>query len=324
MILITGATGLVGSHIVKELAKTNYNIIALYNKNKPNSEIEKLATWKQVDILDVVALEEVIKGVKQVYHCAAMVSFNAIDKQEMHHLNIEGTKNVVNACILLGTEKLVHVSSVATLDRYKKDELVNEKTYSNLTSKNSEYAKSKIASENEVWRAMGEGLNAVIVNPSIILGAGNWQIGSTAIFKNCYNEFKWYTNGSNGFVDAVDVAKAMIALMNTPIANERFIVNGYNLTYKQVFDTIANKFNKKKPTKLASPFLGAIAWRVEKIKSFFTNAKPLITKETAATAQQLIKYDNSKLLHFLPEYTYSNFEESIDRICKELKQKYHL
>lgn len=324
MILITGATGLVGSHLVKELAKTNQNIVALYNKTKPSAQQEKLATWKQVNILDVVALEEAMQGVTQVYHCAAVVSFQAKDKNLIHHFNVEGTKNVVNICLNIGVEKLVHVSSVATLDRFKNGELITEKMSDSNSSENSEYAKSKIASEMEVWRAIGEGLNAVIVNPSIILGAANWHNSSTAIFKNCYNEFPWYTNGSNGFVDVEDVVKAMIGLMNSSITNERFIVNGYNFTYKNLFDIIAKNFNKKQPTKLATPLLSAIAWRVEKLKSIFTGKSPLLTKETARTAQKSIAYDSSKLLKALPAFAYNNIETSVKRVCEELKEKYNL
>ncbi len=324
MILITGATGLVGSHLLKELSKNNASVIALYNKTKPGANIEKLATWKQVDILDIVALEDVMQDIKQVYHCAAMVSFNAKDKNQIHHLNIEGTKNVVNACLNNGIEKLVHVSSVATLDRFNKGELITEKMNGNNSNENSEYAKSKLASEMEVWRAIGEGLNAVIVNPSIILGAANWDNSSTAIFKNCYNEFPWYTNGSNGFVDVQDVVKAMIALMSSDITNERFILNGWNLSYKELFDAIAKQFNKKQPTKLATPFLASIAWRVEKVKSLFTGKNPLLTKETAASAQKNIAYNNSKLIKALPGFTFNTFENTVQRVCDELKLKYNL
>jgi len=324
MILVTGATGLVGSHLIKELAKTNENIVAIYNKTEPSDELKKLAIWKQVDILDVVALNEIMQDIKQVYHCAAMVSFQARDKQHIHHLNIEGTKNVVNLSLNNGVEKLIHVSSVATLDRFKNGELITEKIGGNISTENSEYAKSKIASEMEVWRAMGEGLNAVIVNPSIILGSGNWDSGSSAIFKNCYNEFPWYTNGSNGFVDVEDVAKAMISLMNSSTINERFIVNAYTLTYKNLLSAVAKGFRKKQPSKLVTPLLSAIAWRVEKLKNLFTNKRPLITKETARTAQKNIAYDNSKLLKALPDFAYNSFEKCVERVCNELKIKYQL
>ena len=322
MILVTGATGLVGSHLLKELSKKHNSIIALYNKNKPSSDIEQLANWQKVDILDIDALENVMQNVKQVYHCAAIVSFNPKEKKLLHQLNIEGTTNVVNACINANVEKFVHVSSVATLAK-KKNGLVDEKI-SVANDDNSEYGKTKYLAEMEVWRGIGEGLNAVIVNPSIILGAGNWNSGSTGIFKSAYNEFPWYTNGSNGFVDVEDVAKAMVLLMNSNVSNERFILSGWNLEYKKVFDEIAKAFNKKQSHKKVTPLLAAIVWRIEKLKSIIIGSNPLLTKETAASAQAKVEYDNSKLLKLFPEFTYSNFEKSIERICSELKRKYSL
>ena len=324
MIIVTGASGLVGSHIIKELSLQQKNIIALYNTTAPSKELEFLATWKQVDILDIVEVEEIFKNADQVYHCAALVSFNPKEKKKIHKLNLEGTKNVVNACLSCGVKKLVHVSSVAALGRIRPEEKINESMNWSEETSNSEYGKTKYLSEMEVWRGIGEGLKAVIVNPSIILGASNWNSGSTAIFKNVYDEFPWYTNGSSGFVDVVDVAKAMIALMNSDISSERFILSGWNLPYKKVFDEIAINFNKKLPSKKVTAFIAAIVWRLKKLESYFTGKNPLLTKETAATALTNVEYDNSKLLKAIPEFKYSNFEESIQRICHELKLKYNL
>lgn len=324
MIIVTGASGLVGSHIIKELSLQQKNIIALYNTTAVSKELESLATWKQVDILDIVEVEEIFKNADQVYHCAALVSFNPKEKKKIHKLNLEGTKNVVNACLSCGVKKLVHVSSVAALGRIRPGEKINESMNWSEETSNSEYGKTKYLSEMEVWRGIGEGLKAVIVNPSIILGASNWNSGSTAIFKNVYDEFPWYTNGSSGFVDVVDVAKAMIALMNSDISSERFILSGWNLPYKKVFDEIAINFNKKLPSKKVTAFIAAIVWRLKKLESYFTGKNPLLTKETAATALTNVEYDNSKLLKAIPEFKYSNFEESIQRICDELKLKYNL
>ena len=324
MIIVTGASGLVGSHIIKELSLQQKNIIALYNTTAASKELESLATWKQVDILDIVEVEEIFKNADQVYHCAALVSFNPKEKKKIHKLNLEGTKNVVNACLSCGVKKLVHVSSVAALGRIRPGEKINESMNWSEETSNSEYGKTKYLSEMEVWRGIGEGLKAVIVNPSIILGASNWNSGSTAIFKNVYDEFPWYTNGSSGFVDVVDVAKAMIALMNSDISSERFILSGWNLPYKKVFDEIAINFNKKLPSKKVTAFIAAIVWRLKKLESYFTGKNPLLTKETAATALTNVEYDNSKLLKAIPEFKYSNFEESIQRICDELKLKYNL
>ena len=208
-------------------------------------------------------------------------AFNPKEKKILHQSNIEGTINVVNACLNASIEKLIHVSSVATLDK-KNNGLITEKM--NATSdNNSEYGKTKYLAEMEVWRGIGEGLNAVIVNPSIILGAGNWDNGSTGIFKSAYNEFPWYTNGSNGFVDVVDIAIAMILLMNSNVSKEKFILSGWNLEYKKVFAEIAKSFNKKQPHKKVTPLLAALVWRIEKIKNIVISSNPLLTRETAAS-----------------------------------------
>lgn len=324
MILITGATGLLGSHLVKELAQTNSNIVALYHTTKPTKDIEHLAIWKQVDVLDVVALENVMQGITQVYHCAAIVSFEPAQKKAMHQLNVEGTTNIVNACINAKVNKLLHVSSVAALERYTNNKLVTEKDFWSKTSINSEYGKSKYYSELEVWRGFAEGLPIVVVNPSVIVGAGNWNNGSTAMFKKAYEQFAWYSNGSNGFVSVKDCVAAMIALMNSNIVGERFIINSWNKSFKDLFTAMANGFHKKPPYKKVTPFIANIAWRLESMKCFFTKQQPLITKETAASAQANVAFDNSKLLHYLPNFKYSNFQESINVICKELKEKYKL
>ena len=323
MILITGATGLVGSHLLRELSKSNNKIVAIYHNTPPDESFKNLATWIQADILDITSLEQAMVNIKQVYHCAAMVSFNPKQKFLLHQQNIDGTANVVNACINLNIEKLVYVSSVATLSKKVKG-LITEKTTEEIDGGISEYGKTKYLAEMEVWRGIGEGLNAVIVNPSIILGAGNWDNGSTAIFKTAYNEFPWYTNGSNGFVDVEDVIKAMILLMNSTVVNERFILSGYNLTYRNVFAAIAKFFNKKQAHKKVTPFLAAIVWRIESLKSIFTGCNPLLTKETAATAQRKVEYDNNKFLMQFTTFKYGSFETSIERICNELKKKYNL
>ncbi|WP_439504732.1 NAD-dependent epimerase/dehydratase family protein [Sediminibacterium sp.] len=324
MILVTGASGLVGSHLLQQLIQTGHSVKALYRNNIPVIDNVTGVEWVKGDILDVVALEESMDQVDQVYHCAAVVSFNPAKKAAMQHTNIEGTANVVNACINKGVKRLLFVSSVAALGRIREDKPIDETMNWTPETSNSEYGKTKYLSEMEVWRGMSEGLSVVVVNPVIILGNGDWESGSSGIFKSAYNEFPWYTEGMSGFVDVKDVVKAMILLMNSAINGERFILSGHNANYKDVFGLIATAFHKKPPHKKVTPLLAAIVWRLEAIKAFFSGKDPLLTKETAKTARAKVSFNNAKLLTAFPNFTYTPLSESITRICGELKQKYQL
>lgn len=324
MILVTGATGLVGSHLIKALVAQGKSVRALYRSEIPSIPEASAIDWFKADILDIVALEEAMFGVQQVYHCAAIVSFTAKNKKALHHTNIEGTANIVNACLNAGVKKLLFVSSVAALGRIREDQAINETMNWSEETSNSEYGKSKYLAEIEVWRGMGEGLNVVVVNPVIILGASDWSKGSTAIFKSAYDEFPWYTEGSSGFVDVLDVVDAMILLMDSNISDQRFILSGANLPYRDIFTMIANAFEKKPPHKKVTALLAEIVWRLEGIKGSITGKSPLLTKETSRTARAAVAFDNSKLLKALPEFHYRPMQDSIERICSELIKIYQL
>jgi nucleoside-diphosphate-sugar epimerase len=322
MILVTGGTGLVGSHLINALIQQNKSVRALYNTSNPPQNLKNVE-WIQTDILDIIALVQAMQNVKQVYHCAALVSFNPKKRNELFKINVEGTTNVINTCIDAAVEKILFVSSVAALGKISGNKIIDE-TIAWSKTNTSEYGKSKHLAETEVWRGIGEGLPAVIVNPAIILGAGDWNNGSTKIFKSSYNEFPWYTEGVNGFVDVHDVVKAMLLLMDSDISAQRFILCAENISYKKLFDEIALNFNKKVPHKKVTPLLAETIWRLESIKANVNNNDPLLTKETARTAQEKVYYNNSKLLKYLPAFSYKAIEQSIKNICDELKLKYSL
>ncbi len=321
MILVTGGAGLLGSELIRQLLSKGSRVRAIYNKTPLPDFNSHLLEQFQCDILDIIGLEEAMENMEQVYHCAAIVAFEPSRKQAMYKINIEGTTNIVNAALNTGIKKLVHVSSVAALGRIRENEAVNETmTWTEETS-NSIYGRSKYLGELEVWRGVGEGLDAVIVNPVIILGKGDWNAGSSQIFKSVYNEFPWYTEGASGFVDVRDVATGMIALMESNISSERFIISGANKTYREIFNLIAHAFGKKQPHKKVSPFMAQVVWRMEAIKSLFTGKKPLLTKETATTAMANVQFDNSKLLKFLPDFKYTPIEETIKDTCAGMQHK---
>jgi nucleoside-diphosphate-sugar epimerase len=322
-ILVTGAAGLVGSELLKQLLEDGYKVTAIYHSTPLNLSHPNLSS-KQCDILDTTVLEEIMQGITYVYHCAAIVSFEPKDQYRLLKINIEGTENVVNACLAANVQKLLHVSSVAALGRIRNGEVVTEQMNWTEETSNSIYAKSKYLGELEVWRGIGEGLQAAIVNPSIILGGNNWENGSSALFKSAYNEFKWYTEGISGFVDVRDVARAMILLMSSKITGERFILNAENLSYKEIFSLMAKCFGKNPPPKKVTPFMGEIVWRLEAIKSSITRKKHLLTKETVRTAQATVKFNNNKILNALPGFRFTPVADSIEYTCATLKEKYHL
>lgn len=323
-IFVTGSTGLVGSNLIKALITQGKNVKALYRSHIPDIIGKEKVEWIKGDILDIISLEEAMQNVGQVYHCAAIVSFDPGQKHKMFATNVEGTANVVNASMSAGVMKMCFVSSVAALGQLRKGQEIDEKMNWDEETGSSNYGKSKYLAEIEVWRGIGEGLKAVIVNPSIILGAGNWNEGSTKIFKTAFEEFPWFTDGENGFVDVNDVANAMIQLTDSNISGERFIVSAENRKYKQVFTAIANAFGKKPPYKKANPLMSGIVWRMEAVRSLFTNKVGLLTSETARSAQAVVRYNNTKIKKFIPSFNYTPIDESIKRVCKELQLQQQL
>lgn len=320
MVLVTGGAGLVGKELISQLLTKGKKVRAIYNRNFPvvnDSALEQL----QCSILDVIGLEEAMNGIEEVYHCAGLVSFDKGNVKQLYKVNVEGTANVVDAALEAGIRKLVHVSSVAALGRLRNGELVTEKMQWTESTSNSNYGQSKYLGEMEVWRGMAEGLNAVIVNPPIILGSGNWDEGSTGIFKSVYNEFPWYTEGVSGFVDVRDVVAAMIMLMDSDVSGERFIVSGANVSYRELFNKIAVCFNKKPPAKKATPFLASLVRRMESMRSSLTSHRSLVTKETIATSFAKVRYDNSKLLSFFPTFNFRSLDDTVKDTCNSLQQK---
>ncbi len=319
MILVTGGAGLVGKSLIRQLRAAGNPVRAIFN-HTPIAAMHNLETM-HCNILDVAGLEEAMQDVTEVYHCAAKVSFNPKAKKELFKVNIEGTANIVNAAIDAGVRKFVHVSSVAALGRIRNGQVVTEKMNWTEETSNSVYGQSKYLGEMEVWRGIAEGLQAVVVNPSIILGPGDWESGSSKIFKSVYDEFPWYTDGTTGFVDVDDVARAMIMLMQSSINAERFILSAENRKYSDVFRQIAASFGKKAPHKKVTPVIAAIVWRWEALKSRFTGKEPLVTRETAQTAMANVQFDNTKLLTQLPGFAYTPLNDSISNICKDFEKE---
>ncbi len=329
MILVTGGTGLVGSHLLFDLTKSGKKVRALKRKTSDLNKVRKLFSyysenkdnhfknieWIEGDILDIFSLDKAMEGVSNVYHCAAKVSFNPKEQDSVKAINAQGTANIVNVALDKKVIKLCHISSIAALGRAESNELIDEQTLWKYSKKESAYSISKHESEREVWRGTGEGLDAVIINPAIIIGPGDWENGSLRLFSIVQHGLSFYTKGVNGYIDVRDVVKIMNLLMESNIKNERFVLSSENVSYEHIFSLIADNLGKNKPKYYVNTFLSGLVWRFEKLRSLITGSDPLITKETARTATQEYYYSNEKIKKAL-NFEFRKIEQSIKDTCR--------
>lgn len=325
MILVTGGTGLLGSHLLYSLVNSGKPVRAIKRASSNISEVKTVFSfysknsddlfskieWCDADILIPESLDDAFEGVNYVYHCAAMVSFDPKDKAVLIKNNLMGTANIVDACLRFNIKKLVHVSSTAALGKASDNGSVSEEMVWAPDSQNTGYSISKFKSEMEVWRGMEEGLNAVIVNPSVIFGPGFWSKGSSSMFKRIKAGLRFYTTGGTGFVGVNDVVKSMVFLMESDISGERFIINSENLSYQKVFSMIAEAFKVRAPNIEATPFLGGLAWRLDHLKSWFGFLRA-ITKEAISAGRNKSSFSNKKII----EKTNIEFD-SIEKVIIE-------
>ncbi len=305
MLLITGANGLVGAAVAKMAIAQGIKVRAIKRENSDLSLLgatQHQIEWLVGDVLDVSGLQEAMQGVSHVVHTAAIVSFAPKDRQQMNKTNIEGTANVVNACLEAKVTKLCFLSSVAALGRPDPKTIdasqqidINENHKWTNSPLNSEYAKTKYKAELEVWRGIAEGLPAVMVCPSIILGEGDWDKSSSQLFKFAYDQKPFYPQGDINYVDVEDVAKAILSLTYNDITEQRYILNAGKVSYQTFLTKVALSFNKRPPRYVVGPLMAAILWRLEAIRTFFTGGSPLLTKETAHSSAYHFYYPNNKI-----------------------------
>ncbi len=325
MILVTGGTGLVGAHLIYHLLKDGKQVRAL---KRESSDIQKTKfvfefygsdttalldkiQWVDGDLLDYESLELALDGVNQVFHTGALVSFNPSLRDEMLNVNEEGTANLVNICVEKNIKRFCYISSIATLGNSKNGEVIDEMSYWQGGRNHSAYSISKYRAEMQVWRATKEGLDAVIVNPSVIIGPGDWNMGSAKIVKTIYKGLKFYTTGGTGFVDVRDVVEALIKLCDNDIVNQRFLLNGANLSYQDFFSKLAKALKVKEPSIEAGKKLTELAWRFEKLKYILFGSDPLITKDSARTSLKTTRY-SGKLISETIGFEYRSIDDTIN------------
>jgi nucleoside-diphosphate-sugar epimerase len=331
-ILVTGGTGLLGAHLLRELVSQGYRVKAIRRERSSLKNVEKVfraylpnpaeslnqIEWLTGDVTDYYSLENAMQGVDKIFHLAGYISFEKKHHPKLEAINVRGTANVVNAALHMGVSRLVHVSSVTALGHAAEDGFISEKTPWKNTPENTHYAITKQAGEREVWRGAQEGLDVLVVNPALIIGYGDWHSGTGRVVHSIARGQKFYTEGVNGWIDVRDAVKAMLLLESAGIKNERFILSSENIPLKEAFDQMAEMLGSKKPYLKAGNTLLKLAAIVEKIKSKITGVEPLITPETAKTANLKSCYDNSKLFRYI-DFSYTPFEETLREVTRLYK-----
>ncbi|MCB0644935.1 MAG: NAD-dependent epimerase/dehydratase family protein, partial [Phaeodactylibacter sp.] len=318
--LVTGGTGFVGAHLLHYLLEQGYTRIrAVRRADSDMRLVEAIAArieWVEGDLADPFFVEEAVREVDCVLHCAAIVSFDPRDRKKMWAANITGTEHVVNFCLEHQVEKLVYLSFVAALGRRPNLGYIDEDTDWERHSNNSFYAVTKHRAEMEVWRAAAEGLSVAIANPSVVVGSGFWDRGTAKFFSNIWKGFPFYTNGGTGFVDVRDVARFLVLLLEGEVERERFVLNGANISYREFFNQIADQLGKKRPSWRVNLLIKALAWRFERIRSLLSGSRPIITRETAANSTRIWKYSAQKSRDCF-DFQYTPIVDTITETCRQ-------
>ena len=330
MILVTGGTGLVGMHLLLELTQENTPVRSTFRSMEKVKEVEaffafakaekqfKTIDWIQADITDIPLLELAFKGITHVYHCAALISFDPYDFQKLLKTNVEGTANVANLCLSHQVKKLCYVSSIATLSKLPNNPITEENIW-DPNETNSVYAISKYGAEMEVWRATQEGLEAIIFNPTVILGEGDYTKGSGVLCNHVLNEKSFYSKGGSGFVDVKDVVNLMIKGLSSPITKERYILVGENILYKDILQRMAKQFSKKPPKKALSNGLLKILVIGDSLLGMFTRKRKM-TRISAKSIQEMKHFSSEKAIQEL-SYVPTPIEETLERIGRHIATK---
>lgn len=316
-VLVTGANGLLGSQIAKKLLKEGLSVRAI---KRASSDLKLLGDnakeieWIEGDIRNIFSLENAMRDVTHLVHCAALISFLPEDEEKLMQINVQGTANVMNAALEANLQKVLHVSSVAAFGRPKGIPVIDENIDVKDSKDNFNYYRSKFLGEREAWRAQAEGLNVVVINPSTILGEGNWDKEPNIAFDYAYRNYPFYTQGANGFVDVRDVAEVAVRLLLSEINNEQFIVSAENLALREFQNLLADGFRKKRPFIPMGKRLMNLVWRGEWVLQKTTDRRPLMTRETAQLTQATFAYSNEKIKSAL-NYSFIPVQQSVREYC---------
>jgi nucleoside-diphosphate-sugar epimerase len=320
---ITGATGFIGSYLAKKLLQKGHTVFASFRKESSfkfwEESQKKQVNWVEVDILDPLGLLNATKTMDVVIHCAAFVSLDSKKKNVLHQINVEATANLVNVCLENHTSQFCFVSSVAALGKPFDEVHVNESCKWEEADSLTAYSVSKYYGEQEVWRGIAEGLNAVIVNPSVVLGVGDWSSSSLRIFEYLSSNPTYYPSGTFNYVDVRDVAEMTTELIEKNSSGERFILNGGHLSFKIFFEMASKVLNTKAPHQEMTPLIAKIGILIDTIHSFLANKPRSITKDTYKATTRKHIFLNEKVKKELGK-DFRSLNETLDWIGSNLKK----
>ena len=332
MILVTGGTGLVGSHLLYFLLQEGYAVRATYRAHSRRDVVKRVFAyytdavaqlyekidWVVADMNDIPALDTAFRGVEYVYHCAVLISFNEKDYRELKKVNIEGTANIVNLCLHHKVKKICHLSSIAALGKELNNGIVTEKTDWNPDEKNDVYAISKYGGETEVWRGTQEGLSAVILQPGVIIGGGRWNSFMGAFIKMVQKGMSFYPTGSTGIVGVEDVCKAMLLTMNSATNNTSYILVSDNVPFKILIETVAHSLQTKAPTRTIKKRGLKIMSAIDAVATVF-GKKRTLTPGTVQALCTTTRYDGTKIGNEL-DLEYAPFQSVIKKVVMQYKK----
>jgi nucleoside-diphosphate-sugar epimerase len=316
MILVTGASGLLGQHLVETLTRQVHSIRVLVRKSSHVS-FPSGVEIHEGDVLDIHSLGESLQGAETVIHAAGLVSFNPRRRDEIYAVNVEGTRNVVNACLQRGVKTVVHISSVAALGRKEGSPISETDPWTGIYA--NDYAQSKYLAELEMFRGGEEGLTVSLVNPAVILSGQPLHRSSGSLMDYAWKERRFYTLGRLNYVDIRDVAEAVLRLLEKPQPGERFTLCGGNISYLEFFNAVAQRWNKRAPSVRIPDAVVKLFGIAEELRGLVTGREPLVTRHSAAMTTRQFKYDTSKATSGLGLH-FRSLDETLDWCCTRYAQ----
>ncbi len=321
-IFITGATGFLGSYILRFLVRDGHDIYAMrraHSRMDMIADIQDKVAWTVGDIGDIDLIHNIIDSDTVIIHAAAKISFERKQAKKMHRVNVQATKQLVDMAIDKKAKRFIHISSIAALGKYHDNRTIDENIEWEDSLEHSTYGISKQMGEREVWRGHAEGLEVVILNPSLILGAGYWNSSSANIMTQLAKGTPFYPVGMTGMVDVRDVAKFVTLAIDKAVCGHRYIISGENRTYKDYFEHTCEALGVKPPKKPLTTMWRGLAWRSAGIYAAIFRQPQLITRQNLAASATSASYDNNKSRESF-QFEYTNIEMTWQAAAKSYKQ----